>query len=226
MPHRVITPPDRHQRVEDDAVRLLYALREAEALLPVLSALLPETGGRGTQTGVIGRHAPRSSEPWQAEAASAYWTIHAGLREMVNDLRIDRGLYELAWSGHDGETGRVIARIRNLVPVVSADAVRDAAKRAESWVTAARQITDIDEAERWTPVPRVPGAKPPACPYCRTFSLRMARHRGEVRCSFPGCRDGDGNPTRARMEFGARSGEAMLVFGDDTTLHYREEAAS
>jgi hypothetical protein len=210
-------------RVEDDASRLRQALAEIEALMPVLSALLPETGGQGPQTGVIGRHAPESSEPWQSEAATAYWTIHAGLRFMANSLRIERGLREQVWRGQDDATAHVIKRIRNLIPGASDDLIAESLRDVERWITAAKSIADIDETERWVPVPRARGAKPPKCPYCKTFSLRMARRRGEVRCFFPGCTDSDDRPTRARMEHGAATGDGMLVFGDDTTLHFRKD---
>jgi hypothetical protein len=40
---------------------------------------------------------------------------------------------------------------------------------------------------------------------------------------MPGCRDTDGNATRARMEPGRMTGEARLVFGDGTTMHWAGE---
>jgi hypothetical protein len=225
-PHRSGTRPPRprHRQSppDDDLARLTDALRDIERLLPGLSSLLPEAGGQGPQTGVIGRHAPASSEPWQAEAAAAYWTIHAGIRSMLNEMRYERGMQPMIWRGHDDATGRVLQMLRNYAPAVSAETLAEAADRLESWLTSARQIADIDEAERWVPVPSAPGGKPPRCPYCRTYNLRMARRRGEVRCLYPGCVDGSGNPTRARMEWGRMSGEGILVFGDDTTMHYRE----
>ena len=91
------------------------------------------------------------------------------------------------------------------------------------WVSAARRIRDIDEEDAWTPVPRAPGAEPPACPYCRTLSLRMSKAREVVRCFFPGCVDIDGNPTQARMEQGRLGSGGMLVFGDGTVVAYRED---
>ncbi len=218
---------DRRKRerrtVEDDASRLRQALAELERMLPTLSALLPEKSGQGPQTGTIGRHAPRSSEPWQAEAADAYWAIHAGVRDVSNAMREERGLGRLVWRGHDDATVQVFQRILNLIPGASDDLLAECLSRVEGWLTSAKQIADIDEADRWVPVPKVPGGKPPKCPYCQTYGLRMSRLRGEVRCSFPGCVDGSGRPTRARMETGGMTGEGVLVFGDDTTMHYRED---
>lgn len=215
-------PKIRQYSSDHDLSRLTAALLDAARLLPHLSALLPETGGQGPQTGTIGRHAPESSEPWQAEAASVYWTIHTGIRRLVNEMRGERGMVSLVWRGHDDATHQVFRLARNYAPAVSPETVATALARVEGWVTSARQIADVDEVERWIPVPRVPGGKPPACPYCKTYNLRMARRRGEVRCLYPGCTDRDGNPTRARMELGPMSGEGLLVFADDTTMHYRE----
>jgi hypothetical protein len=223
MSHRTETHAP--ARVDEDMTRLRRALSDVGDFLPVLEALLPETGGKGPQTGVINRHAPGSSEPWQAEAASVYWVIHAGIRGLANDMRAERGMNRIIWRGHDDATDRVLIQIWNYAPAVSPDTVARVATRLEQWADMARGIPDIDEVERWVPVPRVTGARPPACPYCQTFSLRMARRRGEVRCFFPGCTDGTGRATRARMEPGAASGEGILVFGDSTTMHYREETA-
>jgi hypothetical protein len=215
-------PKFRHSLPDDDLSRIAAALQEVARLLPCLSDLLPESGGQGPQTGVIGRHAPASSEPWQAEAATAYWTLHAGIRSMLNEMRYERGLPPLVWRGHDDATDRVLKMLGNYAPAVSPETLSEATARLEGWVTQAKQIADIDEAERWVPVPKVPGGRPPRCPYCGTYGLRMARRRGEVRCLYPACTDSEGNPTRARMEPGGMSGEGILVFGDATTMHYRE----
>ena len=51
----------------------------------------------------------------------------------------------------------------------------------------------------------------------------MARRLGMVRCFRPSCTDADGRPTAARMEPGGMTGEGILVFGDDTTMHYRSD---
>ena len=214
--------PKFRTRTEDDLARLTAVLREVERLLPCLADLLPETGGQGPQTGVIGRHAPKSSEPWQAEAAHAYTDLHAGIRTTVNEMRYELNMAAMQWRGHDDATGHVLKLIGNYGPALSPDSLAEHIERLERWVTAAKQIADIDEAERWVPVPKVPGGKPPRCPYCGTYGLRMARRRGEVRCIYPDCTDGDGKPTRARMEPGGMSGEGILVFGDATTMHYRE----
>lgn len=196
----------------------MQALADAEGLLPVLARLLPEPSGTGPATGTIGRHAPESSEPWQTEAADAYWRIWFGARKMADRLCRVAGTHPRQWRSAS-EAMTMIAKLSGTIP---ADHLAEARQEAERWVTSARRIRDIDEVDAWSPLPRPPGYPPPACPYCKTLSLRMARGREEVRCFFPECRDLDGNPTRARMELGQLSGRGHLVFGDGTVVAYRE----
>lgn len=207
---------------ETDHGRLTAALATAEGLLPVLSELMPERGGQASRTGTVNRHAPGGSEPWQAEAADAFWRIHGGIRALANELRAGRGLSPIVWRGHDDATDRVFRLVANFVPGAPDDVVSDALARVEGWVESAQQITDIDEVERWVPVPRLPGGRPPACPFCETFGLRMTRRGGRVRCFFPQCVDSEGRPTRARMELGVMTGEGVLVFTDGTTMPPQE----
>lgn len=188
-----------------------------------LAGLMLEPSGKGPATGTIGRHAPESSEPWQAEAANAYWAIHFGIRQLRDDLRQAAGLEPSELTGSGTHTIRAIRDVSNLSTIIPEDLLADARYQVERWVDAARKIRDIDEVESWVPVPRVPGAEPPVCPYCKTLSLRMSRLRQEVHCLYPGCRDQQGRPVRARMEPGRLTGQGMLVFQDDTVVAYREE---
>jgi hypothetical protein len=205
---------------EHDYRILTQALADAGGLLPVLAALLPEPSGTGPATGTIGRHAPESSEPWQSEAADAYWRIWFGARKLADKLRRLAGLQRRLW-GYS-ETPDALAMIHNLATIIPSDELAAARQEVEGWVASARRIRDIDEVETWAPLPRPPGYPPPACPYCATLSLRMAKGREEVRCFYPECRDYDGNPTKARMELGQFTDSGHLVFGDGTVVAYRE----
>jgi hypothetical protein len=205
--------------VDDLFQRLTAAIQDAEQLLPRLSALLPEPDGTGPATGTIGRHKPSSDEPWNTAAADAYWNLWFGTSKLVDVLRYALDLPKLP----ETETPKgpdALRAIRNLTPAAPDEMVRYAVRKLERWADLARRIPAIDESEPWTPVPAVKGNTPPECPYCGTFGLRMQRRRGAVRCVMPGCRDGDGNSTRARMEPGRMTGEARLVFGDGTTMHW------
>lgn len=195
------------------ADRLAEGLKSAEAMLAQLQVLLPELDSLGPTTGTVGRHAPESDEPWNNVVADAYWGIWHGAGKLVGLLRYAVGLKQLP--EREAPTGPdALKAIGNLAPAAPDDVLRDAVRVVEGWIDKARRIPAIDESEAWSPI----GPQPPECPYCRTFSLRMQRRRGVVRCMFPGCRDSDGNPTRARMEPGRMSGEESLVFDDGLML--------
>ena len=202
--------------------RLTDAIRDAEGLLPQLRALLPEPDGTGPATGTIGRHPPESAEPWARAAADAYWNLWFGPGKLVGTLR-----YALRLSRIRDDRLPVgpeaLGKVGDLAAGAPEDTVRYVLRKLERWCDLARRIPAIDESEPWDPVPALPGSSPPACPYCGTFGLRMQRRRGQVRCTFPGCTDSDGDATRARMEPGRMTGEARLVFGDGMTMHWAGE---
>ena len=216
---RVDAAQQEQERAAGDLERLLAALSLASGLLDQLAELLPEPSGNGPATGTIGRHAPDGSEPWNTQAADAYFTIYHGIRKVAVRMRYARG----ADPGDEPPNTRAaLISIRNQAPALPASALSDFRREIEGWVSTALRIRDIDEEDSWVPVPRAPGAEPPCCPYCKTLSLRLSKAREEVRCFFPGCLDADHNPTRARMERGRSTGEGVLVFGDGTIVAYRE----
>lgn len=196
--------------------RLMMAVRDAQDALERLLPLLPEPEVRGLQTGTIGRTAPESSEPWNSAAADAYWDLYFGAGNLVNEMRYAIGLRILRVPNRGEDAFR---QIYNLAPSSPPEVVAEACRRLERWAERAMQVPAIDESEPWVPVPGI-GPKPPACPFCNTYALRMKRRAGEVRCFFPDCADADGSPTCARMEPGRMTGEARLVFGDGTMMHW------
>lgn len=202
--------------------RLLTAIGDARTALARLEPLLPEPEVLGLQTGTIGRTAPESSEPWNSAAADAYWDLYFGAGHIVNEMRYALGLRVKRQPprGPDG-----LDEILNLAPPVTPDLIAEVCRRLNRWAERAMQVPAIDESEPWVPVPGI-GPKPPACPFCNTFALRMKRRAGEVRCFFPDCVDGEQNPTCARMEPGRMTGEARLVFRDGTMMHWTGEAAA
>lgn len=204
-------------RVETDRLGWLYqATREAEELLGRLEPLLTEPEGSGPDTGTIGRHAPESREPWAPAAASAYWDLYFGAGNLARGMRSAAGLRLPLFKDTYG--AEALAIVRNMAPGVSDTPLRWATRQLEQWVAAARSVPSVDEDEPWVPLPKRPGGEQLACPYCKTFGLRMLRRKGEVRCFFPDCKDADGNHTRARMEPGRMTGEERLIFGDGTTM--------
>lgn len=184
-------------------------------LLPQLRWMLPEPDVTGPHSGTS-RPAPGPSEPWNTEVAHAYWCLWIGTGNVVNALRRSAGL-ELLEPAPRGY--RAASMILDYAPAAEVGAVELAIRRLERWISMARALPGIDEAEPWVPVPGTAGVPPP-CPYCDTFGLRMLKRRGEVRCFYPGCTDRDGKATRARMEPGRMTGEARLIFGDGTMMHW------
>ena len=209
-----------------DVARLTTACTDVRKALADVAALLPEPQGR-PRSGTIGRHAPEGSEPWQGEAAAVYWTIHFGARNLEDACRYAIGLKPLTprRGGSADNTDEALKTIGNYGPTLPADMLGEVRRRVESWATSIDQLSDIDLADVWVPVPRQPGALPPACPYCQLFTLRMTVRREIVRCFNPPCRDTAGVPPVARMERGKLTGDGMLVFNDSTVIHYRGEVA-
>lgn len=205
-----------------ESVAALTGSSRSIGLVARLELLLPEPTGRSGSS--IGRRPPSSGEPWNAEAAGVYWRIHAGARDLENDLRHTRAFGPLlpARGGTRENTIQALRAIGLLAVGLPADPLRRAADRVERWANSARRVRDLDELDKWVPVPQVPGALPPACPYCDSFSLRMSLGRSEVRCFRPGCRDMDGHQPVARMEQGSLTGSGILVFRDETVVHYAD----
>jgi hypothetical protein len=196
--------------------RLLSAAHDAKYLLDRLQPLLAEPDSSGPDTGTIGRHAPESKEPWSMQVASAYWDLYFGAGEIGRAMRGAAGLSLPLFNDVHGEDALQV--IRNMAPSAADWILRGATRKLERLVAHARAIPDLDEIEPWVPLPSVPGRPPLACPYCRTYGLRMLRRKGEVRCFFPDCKDSDDKPTRARMEPGRMTGQERLIFGDGTTM--------
>jgi hypothetical protein len=208
-----------------DQARVTAAVAEILTGLTQVAALLPEPQGR-PRTGTIGRHAPEGSEPWQGAAAAVYWGIHFGVRRLEDTLRAALGLAPTNRGGSTANTDHALTAIVNACPTIDPKLLRDVRQQVERWANAITQLPDIDLADMWVPVPRQPGALPPACPYCENFTLRMTVRRELVRCFNPACRDHDGRSPVARMERGRLTGDGMLVFGDQTVIHYRGSDAN
>lgn len=211
--------------IEQIALDVAELTRE-KGIIDQLTALLREPS-EDPSVGAMSRSKAKSRPPWNPDAAGAYLTIHAGARELEQNLR-----YRV--TGHTGEdrggstanTRAALAAITSLVYAVDELAVRDAANQVAAWLRAARQLRDIDRQDKWVPLPRVKGYLPPACDYCDTYSLRMNRRTGVVRCSNPACTDEDGNQPAARMLIGRYSGQGTLVWRDGREVVYTIDADS
>lgn len=195
---------------------------ELRDLLAVLAELLPEpvtdptTGSTTTRRDVIG-----SPAPWHAQAAGILLDIHEGARRLEASIRRDiTGHLGARRGGSDANTTAALTAITSLAYGLDHDGAKRTARILSVWISHANQIRDIDLEPSWAPLPSIPGAPPPSCPYCRTYALRFARQSGAVRCANPRCRDTEENRPYGLIEQGKYTGRAMLVFADGREITY------
>ncbi|MFG3439909.1 hypothetical protein ACGF0J_21900 [Nonomuraea sp. NPDC047897] len=200
---------------------------EFKPLIAQLQQLLPEPIADPT-TGTMSHHKVSGSPaPWHAEAGPLLMTIHAGVRELEQDLHY-------ATSGHTGEARggsdrNTLAALDSIVRLAFGapeDLARDASYRLGRWIERARQVRDIGAAERWIPIHVPQGQLPPTCPYCKTYSIRLAQESGRVACVNPRCEDERGDRPRGRIDKNRLDGSAMLVWADGRTTYYYGQEAS
>ncbi|MGI5288355.1 hypothetical protein ACQEVF_34145 [Nonomuraea polychroma] len=70
------------------------------------------------------------------------------------------------------------------------------------------------------------GQLPPACPYCRTYSIRLAQESGRVTCFNVKCEDENGERPRGRIDKNQLDGTPMLTWADGRTTYYYGQEAS
>ncbi|RVX41148.1 hypothetical protein EDD27_3618 [Nonomuraea polychroma] len=193
---------------------------ELKALLPRLQELLPEPVADPTKGTMSHHKISGSPAPWHPEAGGVLMTIRAGVRELEDDLRYHvTGHTGEGRGGSDGNTVAALDTIVRLVHGVDDEMARDACHRLNRWIEQARQIRDIGESEKWIPI-RVSKGLPPACPYCNTYSIRLAQQSGRVVCVNVRCEDGNAERPRGRIDKNRLDGSAMLVWADGRSTYY------
>jgi len=200
-------------------------IAELRPLLTQLEALLPEPVADPT-SGTMSRHRVTGSPaPWHPEAGPVLLTIHEEVRRLEASLRQEvAGHLGPRRGGSDANTDAALSAIANLVFAVPEEHAAGVVRVLKRWIRQAQQIRDIGEAERWEPI-KVPGGQlPPSCPFCSTYSLRVARRSGLVACSNARCEDSNGERPRGRIDKNRLDGSAMLVWADGRTIYYGSEA--
>ncbi|MBB2914881.1 hypothetical protein FHS43_006193 [Streptosporangium becharense] len=198
---------------------------ELGPLLDQLRVLLPEQVADAARGSMQHHKVTGSPAPWHAEAGPILMDIHEGARRLEASLRREvAGQLGERRGGSDANTVAALASIARLVHAVPEDGARRTARILSGWIRRAEEVRDIGEAERWEPLRAPAGQLPPACPYCRTFSLRVGRREGRVRCANRRCVDGDGRPPAAVIDKNRLNGDAMLVWADGRVIYYGAES--
>ena len=187
---------------------LAQARDDLLAWLPVVQALTaePDTDGHA------GRSKPGSRPPWNGEAAMLLFTIHAGVREVEQELRHDvtgrpaRECRRTGWS--DGNTARAVDAIAKLGEAAGAELAGDAEWQLTAWATQIMQLPAVDLEER----PQRVRAK---CPYCHAPMLRVLPRSGRVTClRYGACQDSDGNHPVGEIGRSQLDGSPMVAWRD------------
>lgn len=209
------------------ALEVGVLIEELWPLLDQLQALLAEPVADAT-TGTTSHHKAFSSPaPWHEEAATVLLTIREEARRLEASLywQITRKL-PARRGGSDRNTAAALAAIARLVHGVPERDARDALHIVARWIRNAGQVKDIGIEERWQPAwPAGPGELPPKCPYCQTYSVRIATRAGLVVCINRSCRDGNEERPRGQLERSALNGDPMIVWADGRTITYRRDWA-
>jgi len=221
------------RRIADAAAALTASLTAAQLLIGEPDQQTPAMISAGGT--------PDSRPPWNPQAANAILDAWAGIRALEAGLRRRVTGTWLPRGGSDANTGAALDAIVGLAEAVDPHEPRDPADRGPCpcpqcrilrllgrWETAAQALPAIDGVIRWQPVragprpscptcagrPCADHARPAACPYCSTFSLRAAPDRYLVACFNADCADEEGRPPLARLDVSRVTGEPMLVWSD------------
>lgn len=193
---------------------------ELRRLLTQLQHLLPQQVTDPTQGTTTRHQVTGSPAPWHPEAGPLLMTIHAGVRELEENLRyLVTGHTGQPRGGSDANTLAALDAITTLIHGVPETAATRVRNQLAAWVQQAREIRDIGEAEKWVPIHVPRGELPPECPYCGTYSLRVAQETGRVRCFNQECRDSDGRRPSGWIDRNRVTGEAVLVWADGRTTY-------
>jgi hypothetical protein len=218
------------RRVAEAAAALAENLDTARDLIPHRDTVVPAMiSARGT---------PESRAPWNTPAANAVLDAHAGVRHLENGLRLAVTGSVTVRGGSDGNTREAIAAVVSLAEAAGVhdeDCYRGSCDQCRivrllrRWNGPLLRLAAIDVALRWQAIrpgpraacpdcfsarPCADHARPPACPYCGTYSLRVAPDRYLVACFNEMCEDDEGQIPVARLELSRLNADTLLVWGD------------
>jgi hypothetical protein len=197
----------------------MAAARELARVL-LTAGVLIAVQDRSPTTGQLRRNSgTRSRLPGNVQAFYVLTDAHEGVRRLEADLRREVSGSTQPRGGSDANTRAALDAIVNLSAAADPDSARYAARLLMRWTVAGLRLPGIDEATRWRPIRGANGSAPPQCPYCATFSLRLAEGAYVVACFNPDCegRDADDRRPVARLDVArVPPHDPVLVWGDGT----------
>lgn len=156
---------------------LAEACTDLIAWLPHAQALIAEPDTQPT----AGRTQPGSKPPWNSQAANIRLDIHAGARELEQNLRYRVSGTLTERGGSDTNTVLALEAAARLAEAVD-HAIADAAARlVAGWITVMMQLPAIDLEDP-------PRRLPAQCPRCDRGMLRAFMRDGRVACLGCGAR--------------------------------------
>jgi len=198
--------------VAEEGLALIEALEAARTCMYEPDQDLPEQL-TGTASALRKNAGAKSTPPWNAQAAAAYFDSAQSVRLLEQELTIEV-------TGHTprprgGSHENTIMAIHMITRLTTDDT---AARQLRHIRTPCDQLPARDTQERPTPIRLTADAeKPPLCPYCRTPQLRLFQRSGRVVCFYPNCTDHDGNRAAASLTRNHLDGTPMLIGDDGTT---------
>jgi len=197
---------------------LAQACEELGSWLAIAETLtaLPDIEPGGRRAGK-----PGSRPPGNQAALGVIMDAHAGVRALEAEFRFEVTGTRRPRGGSGANTEVALSALPDLADAVPVQheagrpcrcAHCEALRQVGRWALAVRQLPAVDDAPRWVKLRAGPDGLPPRCPFCETFSLRLAVESGEIWCWFPGCEDGDGNQPKARVEISRIGGIPVLAW--------------
>lgn len=195
---------------------LAQACEELGSWLAIAGTLIAVQDVAPTARSAVGR--PASRPPWNSQVAHALTDAHAGIRDIERDFRLEITGSHRARGGSDKNTVRALKAIAAMEQAVSEESATKAAKALGRWVTALMRLPSVDKAPVWEKIRAGPDGKPPVCPHCATYSLRVDLSRGIIACWFPDCKDGDGRRPVAQLEMSRVNGAPVVIWRDGLVM--------
>lgn len=155
-----------------------------------------------------------SQPPWYAPVANAITDLHALAREMEAWLRLSQHLPSRPRGGSSENTRKALEGVVRLSEAALDGTVRGHTRELNGWGRRAKVA--LGETEMPKKLPRQPGEPERKCPFCKNHTLRMTPlglcRDEQIKCVNPGCKDEEGRPPTARVEY--FHGELVLRWMD------------